>query len=124
LRTDPAAGPVLRQGRGMHIHPLLRALRGDDSPQRDAQEKLHQAMAEWRAKSGVAALITSLEAFSNGAQLADCPRLAALFTAGNDAAPALAADFTVATAAALGAAPLGHVPLRHFTDGTSSTLLL
>ncbi len=108
----------------MDIHPELRALRGDDSPQRDAQEALHQAMAGWRGKPEVAALIDSLTAFANGAALADCPELAALFEAGNGAAPALAADFTAATAEALAAAPLGHVPLRHFTDGVSSTLLL
>ena len=108
----------------MIVHPELRVLRRDDSPQRDAQEALHQAMAAWRAKPAVADLLASLGAFAEGASLGDCPQLAALFAPGNGFAQQLAADFTAATCAALAGAPLGHVPLRHFTDGTSSTLLI
>lgn len=108
----------------MNVHPELRALRRDNSPQRDAQEALHRAMAAWRAKPDVAALLGNLATFAAGAPLDDCPILAALFDGDAGSAQALASDFAAATAAALAAAPLGHVPLRHFTDGISSTLLL
>jgi hypothetical protein len=43
---------------------------------------------------------------------------------GNVAARELTADFSAMTCAALAASPLGHVPLRHFTDGVTSILLI
>jgi hypothetical protein len=53
--------------------------------------------------------------------LADCPALVDLFAGG--ARPWV--DGLMATlAATLRAAPLGHVPLRHFTNGLTSSLLL
>ena len=87
------------------LRPGLRAQRGEHPEERGGQEALHQALVDGRAKPNVAALILSLEAFSDGTPLAECPELAALFTAGDPAAAALAADFTAATAAALDAAP-------------------
>ena len=105
-------------------HPDLRALRGDDSPQCDAQDALSQVLDDWRARPAIAALLGELEPFAAGAQLADCPGLAALFTPGCDAARGLTGDFSATTCAALAAQPLGHVPLRHFTDGITSTVLI
>lgn len=108
----------------MIANPELRALRRDDSPQCDAQVALQLATDAWRARPDVAALLAQLEAFSAGAQLERCPGLAALFTPGTDAARHLALDFSAATSTALAASPLGHVPLRHFTDGVTSTVLI
>jgi hypothetical protein len=107
------------------IHnPELRALRRDDSPQCIAQAALIQAMDDWRARPGIAALQAELDAFSAGAELEHCPALAALFTPGSSAARDLAADFSAMTCGSLAASPLGHVPLRHFTDGVTSTVLI
>ena len=108
----------------MIANPELRALRRDDSPQCDAQEALGQALDAWRAKPDIAALHAEFEAFAAGAELEHCPALAALFTPGSSAARELAADFSAMTCAALAASPLGHVPLRHFTDGITSTVLI
>ena len=108
----------------MIANPDLRALRRDDSPQCDAQDALAQAGDAWRARPAVAAMLKQLETFAAGADLADCPALAALFTPGSNAARDLAVDFSEATSAALAAWPLGHVPLRHFTDGITSTVLI
>jgi hypothetical protein len=108
----------------MIANPELRALRRDDSPQCDAQVALIQAMDDWRARPEIAALHAELDAFSAGADLALCPGLAALFTRGSDAARELAAGFSAMTCAALAAWPLGHIALRHFTDGVTSTVLI
>ncbi len=108
----------------MIAHPELRALRRDDSPQCDAQDALQLAMDDWRAKPHIAALLAELKCFAAGAELSDCPGLAGLFTPGTGQAPILAKDFAATTCTALAAFPLGHVPLRHFTDGVTSTLLI
>jgi len=106
------------------VHPDLRALRGDDSPQRDAQQALYAALGAWRGQSRVACLREALAAFAAGANPAELSPLAKLFDPASADATALAHGFATTTARALAEAPLGHVPLRHFTDGTSSTLLL
>jgi hypothetical protein len=108
----------------MIVHPELRALRGDDSPQCDAQDAFIQAVGAWRAKPGIAAMQAELEEFAAGAQLADCALLAALFTPGSLAARQLGADFSATACAALSDWPLGHLPMRHFTDGITSTVLI
>ena len=108
----------------MIVPPELRALRDDDAPQRAAQDALFAALAAWRAGSEVAAVIADIEAFAQFAPLDACPSLAALFRPGDGSARRLVDGFAADTAAALAAAPLGHVPLRHHTDGKSSTLLL
>ena len=108
----------------MNIHPDLRALRSDDAPQRQAQQALHRAMAAWRARPEFAALVNDLERLAAGEPLDCCPALAALFAVGAAAGQSLAAGFISHSAQALGDAPLAHVPMRHFTDGCTSTLLL
>ncbi len=108
----------------MIANPELRALRRDDSPQCDAQVALLKAMDDWRARPDVAALHAELEEFSAGAQLQQCPGLAALFKPGSDAARELAAGFSAMTCSSLAEWPLGHVALRHFTDGVTSTILI
>lgn len=108
----------------MIVHPDLRALRGDDSPQRDAQERLFAAVGAWRRGEAMAALLGDLPRYAEGAPLADCPALAMLYDEGADMALPLARAFAAAGAAALGEAPLAYFPMRHFGDGAVSTLLL
>lgn len=106
----------------MILHPALRALRDDDAPQRHAQAALQAALARWR-EAEMADIGSDIESFARGESLSDCPALASLFKA-DGRARAWVASFAAAMAAALRRAPLGHVPLRHFTDGVTSTLLL
>jgi hypothetical protein len=108
----------------MHLHPRLRALRSDDAPQRHAQTAAFRATAAWRAQLDVAVVMDDLAAFATSRDMAECPALAALFDAGDPAAGRLAAGFVAQTSALLRQEPLAHVPLRHFVDGTVSTLLL
>ena len=107
----------------MQVHPGLAALRRDDTPQRQAQAALAATQAQWEATGAVRAVLAGLEQMADGAELADCPALAALFTPGT-AAQQFAGTFASTLCAALAEQPLGHVPLRHFTDGANSTLLL
>jgi hypothetical protein len=108
----------------MNIHPELRALRGDDSPQRVAQELLIRRMADWRETGSVAGLEAEMARLDRGCPLADCPTLAGLFEQDGAAAAEFACDLVRMNVEGLAAAPLGHVPFRHFTDGVHSTLLL
>jgi hypothetical protein len=107
----------------MQVHPEIAALRRDDTPQRQAQAALAATQAQWEATSPVRAVLAGLEQMAEGADLADSPALAALFTPGA-AARQFAGGFVSTMCAALAEQPLGHVPLRHFTDGANSTLLL
>ena len=47
----------------MIVHPELRALRGDDSPQRHAQERCLEALADWRTIPQVMDVMADLSAF-------------------------------------------------------------
>ena len=107
----------------MQVHPGLAALRRDDTPQRQAQAALAATQSQWEATSEVRAVLAGLERMAEGAELADCPELAALFAPG-PAAQRFAQAFISTMCGALAERPLGHVPLRHFTDGANSTLLL
>lgn len=108
----------------MIINPELRALRGDDSPQRDAQEALIRQTDDWRERPRIAALLAELGQFDAGTPLGLCPALAELFEEDNLAAGEFAQDFARMSVEHLTETPLGHVPIRHFTDGVHSTLLL
>ncbi|MCW1430410.1 hypothetical protein [Novosphingobium sp. JCM 18896] len=108
----------------MIVHPDLRALRSDDAPQRQTQEELYRAVGAWRETSEVAAVLAGLARYAEGASLADCAALAALFDEASDLALPLTRAFAAAAAQGLAAAPLGYLPLRHFSDGVISTLLL
>ena len=61
---------------------------------------------------------------AEGQPIEQCASLASLFADGSEAGRDLVATFIAQTTLALGNAPLAHVPLRHFTDGCTSTLLL
>jgi hypothetical protein len=105
----------------MHLRPELVALRGDGAPQRRAQAALFAMVERWRADPGVAAVLAGLADYGRGEALEGCSALVKLFSA---AGFAFARTFAAALSGALSRAPLGHLPLRHFTDGTASTLLL
>lgn len=108
----------------MIVHPELRALRRDDSPQCEAQELLHQAIVAWREQPGVAPILKDLERLAAGTAIDAIPSLAALFTEGTGAAKRLTDSFVAAYCAAMSLAPLGHLSLRHYSDGLTSTLLI
>lgn len=103
---------------------MLRALRSDDAPQRQAQERLIRAAAQWRKGPLGSVLETELASFARGGVLEDFPLLSGLFTPQDDTAPCLVSELVRLLAGELAAAELGHVPLRHFTDGVISTLLI
>lgn len=107
----------------MIIHPELRALRDDDTPQRIAQEALVASVTQWRDRPHVAALLAAVKDFAGSGNLADFPALARLFSE-DGAAEELAGELAGITLAALADNPLGHAPFRHFTDDTISTLQL
>ena len=107
----------------MQVHPEIAALRRDDTPQRQAQAAMAAAHAGWQARPDVRAVLAALDQMGEGAALEDCAALAALFTPG-PAARAFALGLTDCLGRELAATPLGHVPLRHFTDGANSTLLI
>lgn len=108
----------------MIIHPELRALRRDDTPQRKAQEALYEAIGAWRSSEGVVDVILDVEALDKGGCIEGCAALDALFDEGNETAFRFVDGFVQAATTCLAGSTLGHVLLRHFTDGTSSTLLL
>lgn len=108
----------------MIIHPELRALRDDDTPQRIAQEALVARVSAWRDLPHVADLLAAVRSFAKGGDLADFPALARLFEEHGDAAAELARELCGVTASALADNWLGHAPFRHLTDDTISTLQL
>ena len=107
----------------MDVHPEIGSLRGDDTPQRVAQEAMHDALVAWRGRPGVAEVFADVAAFASGMAMADCTALARLFDEGDDAA-VFAGELCAAACAQLEASPLAHVPQRHFHDDAISTLLL
>ena len=108
----------------MLIRPEIETLRGDDAPQRLAQQALHDIMAGWRGEAGVAPALRELSAFAAWKPLSECPALAALFDDGGDAARTFAGRFVTLAAGGLSAWPLAHLPPRHFHDDLLSTLVL
>ncbi len=105
----------------MKPHPAIAALRDDAAPYRRAQARLTAAFDRWR--EGAGEVLADLPRLARRGVLEDAPVLAALFAPGGGAA-ALAGALVAHMTAALRDEPLGHVPARHATDGTVSTLLL
>ncbi len=109
----------------MILHPDLRALREDDTPQRVAQQQMLAAINMWRAEPPIAAVSAALEGYASGLALEQCPALLALFDPQcDDAAIACVEGLIAGQLHALDKHPLGHPAMRHFTDGMVSTLLL
>ncbi|MBX7541004.1 hypothetical protein [Qipengyuania sphaerica] len=93
------------------MDPQIASLRGDLSPQREAQLALEKVRDEWR--HGVFAKARAdLSAFGQGRALGDCPDLARLLSSREEAYAILDALFEPMTAA-LARYPLGQVPMRH-----------
>jgi hypothetical protein len=109
----------------MLLHPDIAALRGDDTPQREAQAALTVVRDAWSGRPDTGAILADLARFADPAvALGDCAALAALFAPGAVRAQDWVAALIAAMVPALADAPLGHVPLRHYTNGVISTLLL
>ncbi|HVR91382.1 MAG TPA: hypothetical protein VHG29_09855 [Novosphingobium sp.] len=108
----------------MHLHADIRALRDDDGPQRAAQQALGVALDAWRARPGPQRLEAELAQFTRGGPIDEFPLLATLFEPHSADAAVFVRGLIDGFCAALERAPLGHLPLRHFTDGTVSTLML
>ena len=110
----------------MLIRNEIGALRGDDTPQRAAQAALLAAAAAWRERPDVKPVLTALRRYAGGAILTECPALAALFDVGaaGQAAKLFVDSLVGSTAHVLARHPLGHMAMRYFTNGTTTTLLL
>lgn len=107
----------------MLIRPELRALRGDDAPQRLAQAAIAAVHAAWQDGAG-AAVTAQLASFAACAGLAELPALAALFGADGDPARRFTAGLLGPLLDALAGNPLAEVPLRHAADAAHATLVL
>jgi hypothetical protein len=108
----------------VNIHPELRALRGNDTPQREAQSVVAESIDAWRSSPETAAVFSDLVHFGNAAALAECPSLSALFMAENQAANRIVSACIETLSRCLAKTKLAHVPMRHFYDGTMATLVL
>lgn len=108
----------------MRLRPELRALRGDDTPQRDAQSALIALVDGLRAARPLAGVEAELLRYAGGDPLEALPLLAAMFDPGEPAARGIVDPLMAALAGGLAAYPLGHIPLRHYGDGAVATLLI
>ncbi|MEZ5742960.1 MAG: hypothetical protein R3D89_04340 [Sphingomonadaceae bacterium] len=107
----------------MIIHPELRALRGDDSPQRDDQDALVEAVDAWRSRQDVAQIFDELDGFAAGGPIENFPALAALFDGSGHAARFID-EMIALVGAAFAEAMLAHLPFRYYCDDVVSTLQL
>ncbi|PEQ12991.1 hypothetical protein B2G71_09160 [Novosphingobium sp. PC22D] len=108
----------------MQVRPEIAALRRDPDLSRTIQAGMREAVRTWRARPQVARVIAAMGELTGGAAVERLPALAELFGAEPGPSRQFAADFAAAIGAALSDQPLGHVALRHFTNGRRSTLLL
>lgn len=107
----------------MRIDPQVLALRGNASPQRDAQDAAFAAREAWRADPRAAGALGELAAYGKGAAFGECPALAAALGEHASAMELVGALFE-RMLPALRSEPLGQVPLRQFSGNGVSTLLL
>ena len=107
----------------MRIDPAIAALRRDRALQRRAQSDMVAACDAWRTTAATGQVLAELERYGEGASLAQCAALRALFTDA-ESAPRLVAALNRAFCDALAREPLGHPPFRHGYDRGASTLLL
>ena len=108
----------------MKIRPELQALRSDVTPQRHAQQLLKAQLEAWQAGAPAGLAEAELARLANGAHLEDLLLLAALFTPDDPSANQFVAALVRNLCAALAEAPLGMVPLRHFTDDALASVML
>lgn len=100
------------------------ALRADDTPQRQIQQRLVDQAAVWRQSGAAAQLEAELPRLASGHALEELSALRALFTPGDPTAANLVREMTDWLLGELGSAPLGQVPLRHQCDRALATLVL
>ena len=108
----------------MAIHPDLMALRSDPAPQQLAQNALAEAIAQWRESALMQQIESEFHDFRQGTDLAAQNGLKALFDPADPMADALIARLIDPLVAVLDQHPLGSVPLRHYADDQSATLIL
>jgi hypothetical protein len=108
----------------MLIRPELLALRGNDTPQRQAQQRLAEVTQRWREHSGAAVAEAELAHYSAGTELADLPMLASLFAPGDPSAAEFVAGLVAVQAAELAAAPFCQIAMRHYSDDVIASLIV
>lgn len=108
----------------MLIHPELRALRGDDTPQRQAQVAMRDVYERWRHEGPGARIEAELGIFGGGADLDDLPLLSALMAPDDPGGTEFAQSLVRTFVARLAASPLSHMPLRHSGDGPVTSVLV
>ena len=108
----------------MEMRPEITALQADPGRQVCAQQGLTTALAAWQVQPRVAGVLDCFSRYAKGAALPEAAELAALFSEDSALARSRAAPLVSAFARALVLEPFGIVPLRHFTDGVMSSLIL
>ena len=98
-------------------------LRGDAAPQHEAQRLVAAARAQWTQHAVIAPVLTDLQRFGAGSDLAECSHLKEALT--SLAAGSAVAEVTLEIfAACVSQAPLGMVPFRHEVTPEGATLVL
>lgn len=108
----------------MDISLPIAALQADPAEQVRAQNGLTAALASWCETAAAREVLAGFSRYAKGAPLADQSELASLFGDEADSARNFAAPLLAGFANALAQQPLGVVPVRHFTDGVMSVLML
>ena len=106
----------------MIIRPELRALRGNDAPQRQAQSEFQTVLNRWREYGLGRQVEEEIAQFAAGARIEDLPLLSTLFAPDDSSAQSFVAGLVEAFVAELAASPLGQVPLRYSCDETMASL--
>jgi hypothetical protein len=108
----------------VELRPEIAALQAQPGLQVHAQVGLVTALASWKEGEAAKDVLAGFDRYARGAPLAEQRALAGLFGEDADRAAGLVAPLVTDFARALAAEPLGVVPLRHFTDGVMSSLML
>lgn len=108
----------------MIVHPEIEALRGDDAPQRIAQERAIAAVRAWRGQAACAGVEDDFSHFARGVPLADLPALSALFDPSQGAARELGLGLVSLISGLMAKVAITQVPLRHQVDDAQASLVL
>jgi hypothetical protein len=108
----------------MIIRPELLALRGNDTPQRQAQDAVGQVIDAWREGGEGREAEAELHQFGAGQPIEDLPLLSALFSPQDEAAGQFAANLLGPLITAMAAEPLTQSPLRYSCHDALTTLVI
>ena len=108
----------------MIVRPELEALRGDDTPQRQAQAALHAIYQGWRKAGPGQVLDAELARFGHGVLLEDLPLLSGMFDPADDTTLSVVADLISLILKQLEAEPLSQSPLRFSTNESHASVVL